>query len=266
MNVGLACGLASRPKLFFQKSLFPLKILLFCVCGGSYRTLVAAADGGLVETIVDAVSMHSIKKAFVLSSSAPQRTALESWSLRSHYIKQFGSPDGVPYCAAREAFVRSLAAYSLLTYIFAIRDRHNGNILIDTRGHLIHIDFGFMLGNSPGGIGFESNSPFKLPRDYLDLLGNGKWWTMFRQLFADGLRALRKNHDRLLIILRVMAAGSELPCFANGQKDVIIERLLTRLHLREDVEQVSEELIASSTDNVFTRLYDTFQYYANGIY
>ena len=50
-----------------------------------------------------------------------------------------------------------------------MQDRHNGNILLDDAGHLIHIDFGFMLSNSPGGVNFEA-SPFKLTRELLEIL------------------------------------------------------------------------------------------------
>lgn len=73
---------------------------------------------------------------------------------------------------AQRNFAESMAAYSLVTYLLQIRDRHNGNILLDDAGHVVHIDFGFMLSNSPGSMNFET-VPFKLTRELLEVMDSG---------------------------------------------------------------------------------------------
>lgn len=44
---------------------------------------------------------------------------------------------------------------------------------------MVHVDFGFMLSNSPGNLNFESMA-FKLTKEYVDVLG-GQRSKFFKQ-------------------------------------------------------------------------------------
>lgn len=135
------------------------------------RILVTGESSGLIETITNGVSLHSLKRSLTLSTIASgQNPRGRIATLKDHFVKSFGAPETDSYRAAEDAFKRSLAAYSIISYILQLKDRHNGNVLIDNEGHIIHIDFGFMLSNSPGSVGFEA-APFKLTQDYVDVLG-----------------------------------------------------------------------------------------------
>ena len=94
----------------------------------------------------------------------------------------------------------------MFCYLFNVKDRHNGNILIDSQGHLIHIDFGFFLQNSPGGVGFEA-APFKLSAEYLVLLGGAKhpMFLYFKSLLIRGFIAVKKHLEELINLIRIMA-------------------------------------------------------------
>ena len=135
------------------------------------RILVTGESSGLIETITNGVSLHSIKRSLTMSSvEAGQNPRRRIATLKDHFVKAFGAPDSEPHKAGVDAFKRSLAAYSVISYILQLKDRHNGNILVDNEGHIIHIDFGFMLSNSPGSVGFEA-APFKLTYEYVEVLG-----------------------------------------------------------------------------------------------
>jgi hypothetical protein len=135
------------------------------------RILVTGESSGLIETITNGVSLHSLKRSLTLATiEAGNNPRGRIATLKDHFVKTFGPPESDVYKAAEDAFKRSLAAYSIISYILQLKDRHNGNVLIDNEGHIIHIDFGFMLSNSPGSVGFEA-APFKLTQDYVDVLG-----------------------------------------------------------------------------------------------
>ena len=102
--------------------------------------------------------------------------------------------------------MESLAGYAIFTYLFNVKDRHNGNILMDSSGHLIHIDFGFYLQNSPGNMGFEK-APFKFTQEYSDIIGgeDSPLFLYFKSLLIRGLFEVRKHMDELIVLIQIMA-------------------------------------------------------------
>jgi phosphatidylinositol 4-kinase A len=57
----------------------------------------------------------------------------------SWFLAKFGPERTLAYRNGCKEFVKSLAAYSLIMFILQFKDRHNGNIMFDREGHMIHI-------------------------------------------------------------------------------------------------------------------------------
>ncbi|OSC99048.1 kinase-like protein [Trametes coccinea BRFM310] len=238
-----------------------------CQCWVRYfRILITGNSSGLVETITDAVSIHSIKKAEYARRIAEGRFG--HVTLLDHFKTTYGDPSSAKFVRAQRNFAKSLAGYSLVTYLLQIKDRHNGNILLDRDGHLIHIDFGFMLSNSPGNIGFEA-APFKLPLEYIEVLGglDGPAYREFRKLFKEGFEAARKHCDRIVTLVELMQKDSTLPCFAAfGEQTASMLRDRFQQGLTQAaVEEHVQRLIDTSLGSNWTRLYDSYQYYSQSI-
>ena len=166
---------------------------------------------------------------------------------------------------AQMNFIRSLAAYSLFTYIFAIKDRHNGNIMIDRKGHLIHIDFGFMLQNSPGNMNFES-APFKLTSEYVELMNGveSDLFEFFKSLLTAGLIEVRKNLEDLTRFITIMMKESVMPCFKTPE--TLVSEIEGRLkcynvpspNKTNDMAELADRLVKASLNSFYTKQYDNF--------
>ncbi|KAL8159126.1 hypothetical protein V2J09_000663 [Rumex salicifolius] len=173
-----------------------------------YEVLVTSSYTALIETIPDTASIHSIKSRYPTISS-----------LRDFYNAKY-EEHSPSFKLAQRNFVESMAGYSLVCYLLQIKDRHNGNLLLDEEGHIIHIDFGFMLSNSPGGVNFES-APFKLTRELLEVMDSdaegvpSEFFDYFKVLCIQGFLTCRKHAERIILLVEMLQVEKSITylCF-----------------------------------------------------
>jgi phosphatidylinositol 4-kinase len=246
----LAMQLIKTFESIFKKKNLPLKL-------HSYEILITSNSSGLLEFLNSTSSIDGIKKTF----KKLYNTTNLNYFYHIFYNKNFIS--------AQKNFIESLAGYCLICYYLQIKDRHNGNILLDLNGNLIHIDFGFILGISPGNLNFES-APFKLTKEYVEIMGgeNSNEFKYFKKLICDGMIECKNHVEILCKIIEIMSHGSTMPCFDKKDVKKIIDCFRERFYEKkndEEIKKIVDEMIYKSNDNFWTNKYDLFQQVTNNI-
>lgn len=222
-----------------------------------YRIVSTNSTTGIVQVLTDAMSLDALKKT-------PGFTTLSNF-----FRLTYGFSEDTLMLAKRN-FVSSLAAYSLFSYILLIKDRHNGNILLGAEGHIMHIDFGFILSIAPGGSFSLETAPFKLTEEILEVMGGleSALFGEFVKAFTAGFLALRANAEHIVSNIHILSQNSSFPCFTGKDSAQIVERLRQRFRTDlsiKDAVQHCMDLIISSYAHYGTKQYDSFQWYTNGI-
>ncbi|ORZ34525.1 kinase-like domain-containing protein [Catenaria anguillulae PL171] len=217
-----------------------------------YRVVATAPGCGVIEVIPNSTSRDMIGREKINS-------------MFEYFVAKFGSPHTDAYRRAQRNFITSVAGYSVILYLLQIKDRHNGNIMLDSDGHLIHIDFGFILDISPGGVNFES-SPFKLTTEMLQVIGQAGSDTFrdFVRCVVQAFLAIRPYADAIINLVQLMSE-SGLPCFKG---EPTLRKLRARFVLEKSEREAARfmmDRIADSYENKRTVLYDQFQKQTNGI-
>ncbi|KAL0482805.1 hypothetical protein AKO1_014205, partial [Acrasis kona] len=115
----LALQIISMFKRIFENMNLPLYLF-------PYRVITTGRGMGIIEVIPNSSSRHQIGTNY-------------EGNLYDYFLKKYGHESSIPFQIARKNFIESMAAYSVVSYILAIKDRHNGNIMVDEDGHIIHI-------------------------------------------------------------------------------------------------------------------------------
>ena len=223
-----------------------------------YRIVATSSSTGLIETLVNAISLDGLKKR-------------EGYvSLRQHFEKSYGPVDSAKFTEARRNLIQSMAAYSLVSYFLQIKDRHNGNIMLSSAGHIIHIDFGFLLGIAPGGSFSIETAPFKLTAEMVEAMGGvgSESFQEYASLCTHGFLACQQKCDEICNFVEIMAQNSPYPCFAGKDTAYILQRLRSRFKVGLSKKEIASHmmyLIRKSNSNYSTRQYDNFRRMTNGI-
>ncbi|XP_019247638.1 PREDICTED: phosphatidylinositol 4-kinase alpha 1-like [Nicotiana attenuata] len=221
-----------------------------------YGVLPTGPERGIIEVVPN-------------SRSRSQMGETADGGLYEIFQQDFGPVGSPGFEAARENFIISSAGYAVASVLLQPKDRHNGNLLIDSAGRLVHIDFGFILEISPGrNMGFES-AHFKLSHEMTQLIDpsgamKSETWYQFVSLCVKGYLAARRYMDGIISTVSMMV-DSGLPCFSRGDP---IGNLQKRFHPEMSEREAANYMIRACSDayNKWTTAgYDLIQYMQQGI-
>lgn len=218
-----------------------------------YRVTATAPGCGVIDVLPNSISRDMLGREAVNG-------------LYEYYTTKHGGEDSIQFQRARNNFVKSLAAYSVISYLIQFKDRHNGNIMYDDQGHILHIDFGFCFDIVPGGVKFEA-APFKLTHEMVAVMGGStttQAYRWFEELCVKAFLACRPHSETIIkVVLPMLDSG--LPCFKG---ESTIKRLRNRFVLDKTEREAAlhfRGLIKKSFESVYTKGYDEFQRITNGI-
>ena len=217
-----------------------------------YRVTATAPGCGVIDVLPNSISRDLLGREAVNG-------------LYDYFVSKYGNEDSLRFQEARSNFVKSMAAYSVISFLLQFKDRHNGNIMIDDAGHILHIDFGFCFDIAPGGVKFE-RAPFKLTSEMVAVMGGStdhQAFQWFEELCVKAYLATRQYTEKLSqLVLLMMDSG--LPCF----KPETIQHFKDRFVLERSEREAAnfmKDLIKKSYSSYSTGVYDQFQQMTNGI-
>ena len=155
-----------------------------------YKILPTTTTSGYIE-IVD--------NAYTLQEIINKNQSLQNFILNNNNNKIISD--------VKQTFIKSVSLYCVISYLLGIGDRNLDNIMITTTGILFHIDFSYILGQTPNIIHYN-NKKIKITKEIIDAIGgiDSDNYNEFKQLCSTIYNILRKYVNLFKSLLLIISS------------------------------------------------------------
>lgn len=213
----------------------------------TYHIMMVSENIGIIE--------------FVEKSRTLREISMDGYSLQNYILDQECNKEE-PVFIIKRRFLQSLAISSCLSYILGLGDRHLDNIMMNEKGQLFHIDYGYLMENPKTNI---FGSPIiRVTDDMIDFLGgyNGRLYNDFQKYLIKAFDIFKLYNNIVLNYYYVLAYER----FINWTdiKRKLSSRFLDGMPVK-DIEIALITEIKTSTGSYSGALLDLGHHYASQI-
>ncbi|KRZ57452.1 Serine/threonine-protein kinase SULU [Trichinella nativa] len=175
-----------------------------------FRILPLQDKKGVIELVKNSKTLREIQVEEGGMTGVLRDDLIQKWLQKQN-------PSELEYQIALKNFRLSCAGWSVGTYVLGIGDRHNDNVMITSKGHLFHIDFGKYLGDAQMFGSFRRDRvPFLLTNDMLYAINAGESTkSAFFQQFVDcccnAFNIIRKHSTLFVNLMQLVMLYSSIP-------------------------------------------------------
>lgn len=195
-----------------------------------YNILPIDKSSGFIEIVNNSETISYIENTL--------ETSILNYILENNESKTIGD--------FKNRIVKTIAAYSVLTYLLGVGDRHLDNIMITQDGRLFHIDFDYILGNGP----MIDNSNIRVTDDMVNAIGGkkSKYYTKFKELCTIIYNCMRRNIDIFINMIMLIPKISYIP-FSDK---VLIDQINKRFRPGESDQDANIHLVNKLENSNYT--------------
>jgi hypothetical protein len=210
----------------------------------TYKILMINHNIGIIEFLDDCLTLKSIKN---------KNYTLQNYILDNNKDSQIK--------IIKERFAKSLAISSCLSFVLGLGDRHASNIMVSNIGHIIHIDYGYILEN-PFHSTIVHNPIIRISNEMIDFLGgwNSEYYDLFKNYIIKVFDIIRL-YSNIIINYYNILANENIIEWTNFKKR-LTDRFLNGMTFK-DIEVVLLDVIESSSNSYGTTFIDLCNEYSN---